>query len=487
MAEPDFNIGPKPIDIGSLINMARGAQRLGAESQMGDIYGGATGPDGTIDPSKLGAAANMRRAGVYAPQLAQQAQGLTQGQNIIDKQKLDNTRSWWQVQDSAMYPLLNDPDLSHDKVLDAIHGLVGHQNSALKGGMFTPQMAIDMMLKLRGPDGKPLPPDGLRKVIGQNHTRVMDALQNSEYVQTGVFPPGHPYEGRPIYNTRAGAVVSNVGDINAAAAAAGVGPGGTRGGPAGPSGGAYSAPPHMMPPGGANAPAQGAPAAPRVAPGAVSMDAPMGLEERAKASGGLVAREYEDAANYRRQVMPLEQAIPALSKLGTTGTGPGTDEVNKIKSFLQSAGAGQLLGIDPDKIKNFDEAKKYLTDWVMATGSTGTNDKLAAAFASNANVGISNAAAKDVAKTALALRRMKHAQVAEFAQTGLPDGEYSRWALKFNREQDPRAYGFDLMTRDAAGKFLKSMSAEDRKRFDASLAVAERNGLNSPRGGWNAE
>jgi hypothetical protein len=232
------------------------------------------------------------------------------------------------------------------------------------------------------------------------------------------------------------------------------------------------------------------PATPSVAGkdnGRLPTGAPLGEGEAAgvagSASGNLLAKDRESGANYRREVMPLEQAIPKLEKLGKTGTGPGTEEVNNIKSFLQSAG---LPGFDQEKIKNFDEAKKYLTDWVMANGNSGTNDKLAASFASNANVGISNAAAVDVAKTALALRRMRQAQLTAFEQSGLPENKYSQWAAQWNAKVDPRVYGFDLMSPGARNKLLASLPAGKdgkigkRELFIMQVEDAERAGMLSP-------
>lgn len=234
---------------------------------------------------------------------------------------------------------------------------------------------------------------------------------------------------------------------------------------------------------------------PQNRPGTMPTALPPGVGEGQTAtglqSGQQLAADRGTAANYRREVFPLEQAIPALENLGKTGTGPGTEQFNQIKSFLQSSGAGSILGIDTTKIKNFDEAKKYLTDWVMATGSTGTNDKLAAAFSSNANTGISNAAASDVAKSALALRRMKQAQTAEFANTGLPDSDYTKWASTWNIAQDPRAYGVDMMGPEQKQRLLANLNKKgnetDKARFLASLRIADANKLTSPQGGWNAQ
>lgn len=209
-------------------------------------------------------------------------------------------------------------------------------------------------------------------------------------------------------------------------------------------------------PGPGNAPTVIKTPASNMAPGRVVGTAP-GVSEAQVQTGAGSGAALNDARhrglNYQQEVFPLEAAIPALEKLGKTGTGPGTEEFNHFKSFLQSAG---IPGLDTDKIKNFDEAKKYLTDFVNQNGNSGTNDKLAASFAGNPSVNISNAAAVDVAKSALTLRRMKQAQLVEFEKSGLPDSEFTKWASRWNIAHDPRAYGFDLMNPDQRKKVLES-------------------------------
>lgn len=215
--------------------------------------------------------------------------------------------------------------------------------------------------------------------------------------------------------------------------------------------------------------------------------APVGLSPKETAAqtqtGAGAGSAINDARlhslNYNQQVFPLEQAIPALEKLGKTGTGPGTEEFNHIKSFLQSAG---IPGLDTEKIKTFDEAKKYLTDFVNQNGNTGTNDKLAASFAGNPSVGISNAAAIDVAKSALTLRRAKQAQLYAFETSGKSEEDYPKEAGKWAREHDPRAYGFDLMTPEARKKVLESLPAGKRELFMMDVQDALKNGfIKAPR------
>jgi hypothetical protein len=199
-----------------------------------------------------------------------------------------------------------------------------------------------------------------------------------------------------------------------------------------------------------------------------------------KTSGEQLAADRIGATTYQREVFPLEQAIPALEKLGTKGTGPGTETFNHIKSFILSNVPGVKETDFNGTVGDYDKAKKYLTDFVNQTGTTGTNDKLAAAFAGNPSVGISNAAAQDVAKSALALRRMKQAQIIEFGKLGIPDDQYAKWATTWNNTQDARAYGFDLMSPDKQQKLLKSMTAPQKQVFLNSLRIAHDAGLTNP-------
>lgn len=204
----------------------------------------------------------------------------------------------------------------------------------------------------------------------------------------------------------------------------------------------------------------------------------VGAKETAgQASGAGLSRAREEAIDYQRQVFPLEQAIPALEKLGTTGTGPGTETVNHLKSFVQSMVPGADFKGIKDNVEAYDKAKKYLTDFVNQTGNSGTNDKLAAAFAGNPSVNISNAAATDVAKAALSLRRMKQAQLLAFENSGLPESDYAKFAGKWNTSHDPRAYGFDLMSVDQRRKVLESLPENKRDLLKMDVQDAVTNNL----------
>jgi hypothetical protein len=224
---------------------------------------------------------------------------------------------------------------------------------------------------------------------------------------------------------------------------------------------------------------------------------PPGTSEAMKASGEQLAQERVRGGSFQRDVFPLMKALPALETLGTKGTGPGTETLNQVKSFLLS----NVPGITEEKlssVKNFDEAKKYLTDFVNQTGNSGTNDKLAAAFAGNPSVHISNAAAVDVAKSALALRRMQHARYLAFEQSGLPESEFARWNAtnavinpqvpgqpRTNYQLDPRAFGVDMMSYESRQKLKAELNknAAEKAAFDASVKLAQDSGFITPPSG----
>lgn len=202
---------------------------------------------------------------------------------------------------------------------------------------------------------------------------------------------------------------------------------------------------------------------------------PPGFEQAAEQTGGssgkMLAADREAAATYNARTFPLQQAIPLMEKLGTKGTGPGTETINHIKSFLLS-NAPWVTEKQLSDVNSYDKANKYMVDYVNRTGSTGTNDKLAAAFAGNPSVHISNAAATDVLKSALSLEKMRNAQLVEFRKQKLPDNQYADWAARWNHEQDARAFGFDLMSADKQKKMLEGMKPDELTNFKKSLRIA---------------
>jgi hypothetical protein len=216
--------------------------------------------------------------------------------------------------------------------------------------------------------------------------------------------------------------------------------------------------------------------------------------------GGLPASapEYEkelraaqaDAGTFLQETAPLEHAIPALSRLGPRGIGPTTAEFNHFRSFLHNLG---VEGIDMSRVQDFEEVRKYFVNWANQQTSGQTNDRLAAAFAGNPNVKMTQAAALDVAKTALTLRRMKQAGYIAFTKTGLAPSAFPQWYAKWQSQQDPAAFGVDLMTTEARSKFVAGLKGDPKDlstplgRFNASWKAARDSNVERPNIDWNNE
>lgn len=214
--------------------------------------------------------------------------------------------------------------------------------------------------------------------------------------------------------------------------------------------------------------------------GSVVMGPPAGQVEAQTQAAKVSSDKYSaDAAaqtNYQQNILPIEQAYQSVKALGTTGVGPGSEELNQMKSFLVTMGV-----IPPsENLKDFDEANKYLTQMARSTGFTGSDAQLAAAQQASPSMKTSNGAALAVLQKAAALARMQNAQVRAFEASGQGPEKYSKWATSWNSSQNPVAYAFDMMTPEDRVAYVKTLSAPERQKFVSSLQTATQLGLVTP-------
>jgi len=196
------------------------------------------------------------------------------------------------------------------------------------------------------------------------------------------------------------------------------------------------------------------------------------------------ATAYNDAmvnaGKYSNRVNPLRQAIPLLEKMKETEVGPTSERWNDIKSTAVTLGAGKLAGIDPEKIKNYNELKKYFTQYASQAAATlgpKTNDGLATAVTSNPNVHMDKLSATELAKVALGIERMQQAAALEFndlVQAGKAQpGTFNRFMLQWATRQDPRAFVYDIMDKKGQEAVRKLPPAE-REKVKEGMRIAEK-------------
>lgn len=242
-------------------------------------------------------------------------------------------------------------------------------------------------------------------------------------------------------------------------------------------------------------PAAGGPIATGPIPGAAEAQKAVGLQ-----SGTDYAADLTRAKNYQADLYPMQKVLDIVKEEGPQAFGPGTSQLTNLKSAIVTWGGPSVDQKTIDNVSNVEQAKKYLVQMARSSGSTGTNDQLAAAFEANPNTTMSGATIENVVKSNIALRKMQMGQTLLFGQqkdaagNTLPDSEYSKWISKNQNVLDPRAFGFDMMDDKAKNKLVDSMATKDNAgnwiakkgkekefiKFDKSLRFAHDADLISP-------
>lgn len=220
-----------------------------------------------------------------------------------------------------------------------------------------------------------------------------------------------------------------------------------------------------------------------------------GFQEAASAGGVQMAAARARAANFGADIYPMTELLGNLQKLGPTGTGPGTEDLNTMKSFIQSnlswmPGADKIIG-DPEKIANYNEAQKYATQLAGSRASMfghGTDQAMATALVGSPNTHISNLAGQDLTKAIIGLKRMEQAQILDADRQGVQPGQFPAWASRWSTTVDPRAFMIDKLDKNQIQNVAKTLKTPaQRQRFNSSVNLAIQTGLiDAPSGQANA-
>jgi hypothetical protein len=200
------------------------------------------------------------------------------------------------------------------------------------------------------------------------------------------------------------------------------------------------------------------------------------------ASANQAAQDFHNlAAGAPLRITQLQQARDSLSGVQT---GPGTDWRNTAASFINSApGAAKIastLGIDPNKISDYDQFKKIMTNYASSVSGSlgsGTDARLNAAVAGNANPAISKLANEDILTKTIAAEKMRAAQDYEFQNTGLPTAKFNQWQAQWNRNVNPDAFVYASMSPEQRAAYNKRVGATKSAQTKRDLATLVRSGV----------
>lgn len=442
-------------------------QEFNSKQGLSQIYKEAIDPNtGQLDPNKINrlladpAASSNVTLGL--PQAIQNSQEAQQRNTTIDTSKLENAQKHLQALTSYLAPLAQGNPTAGDIAATLAHANASGIASVDEIGKVWSSIPRDQKGQIDQSQIKPWVQQNLMRVMSAqeqlNATNPAPIMFNNGQQQIPMRLPqiGAPSQAGPGIQNQLPPTTPTFNQQTQQ-------PGYLGSGGAGAVGGWQDGPGRGFVPSG---PALGASAAADVASGG-----------SAKAYQAL----RDDVGSSGARIFQLGKALTALEG---TNTGPGTDSVNNVKSFLLAQSPDFLAkimpGVDPNKIKNYDEANKYLTAYASgAAGAVGphTDNQLATALSANASTKISNLAAKDVVKANIALEKMKQAAAIQFKNSGEAPQNFSDWYANYNKFADPRAFLADQQSAKERRTMIDKMNTKEQASYVNSFKAAVKSGV----------
>lgn len=169
----------------------------------------------------------------------------------------------------------------------------------------------------------------------------------------------------------------------------------------------------------------------------------------------------------------------ARDKLANIDTGKGAASFNEAKQYIATnpllTDIAQKAGLDINKVNNFAEFNKIVTQYANQTSAglgTGTNDRLNATIAGNANTNMPNAANKYVLTKAIAAEQYRSALNDAWQNSGNSPEKFNQFLSQWNKNVPVEVFAYN------------AMSPEQRAEYQAKLQKT--GGLDKFRTQYNA-
>ena len=481
--DPSIAIGAQPQGLLQTLGMAtqlKGAmQQQQANIAASQAYKDATGPDGTIDYGRLTAALSQGPAAYNLPQIQAQVNEARNSALNYDKGKLEIAQKRTDLLSAGFGSLLASGNITPTAVMQ-----LGAQ--AVKLNLVTPEEAVQFTSDM------PTDPSQLTNWVKQHYVgfstdadRLKTLMPQMQTINTGAqqvvsaFDPltGAPTGQNTVFNNQmspeaaaqptqvfdpASGTMRNVTRQQFADSANGVG---------------------QMQQGGIQQQGQSVPLGTgrlqpiTQAPGLQAAPA-LGAQEAAQTIGKGAA---EASLGLQRLADAAPQSIYQFQnmreKLADINTGPGTDWRNTAAAFVTGINPdiAAKIGIDPQKIANAEEFKKYATQATQATLASlgeGTDSKLASAAAANPGTQLSKLGNQQLIDVLIAGQRAILAKNQAWQNSGLPPEQYNKFSTQWSRDIDPRVFVAQDMDQAGRYKMLDSLPKRDQEAFKQSWLKA---------------
>ena len=226
-------------------------------------------------------------------------------------------------------------------------------------------------------------------------------------------------------------------------------------------------------------------------PGGMRTTLPIGEGDALARSAADITALRSKNTSYPNDMVAINGLIHSLQAVGAKGSGPGTSELNTLKSALYSnfswvPGVEKAVG-DPQVMADYASGEKYAKQLATSLAENigpGTNQGLTTAFGSSPNMNISNLAGTQLAKTLYGIRNMQQAMQIAFDKTGLPANQFHNWARQnWSTKVNPAGFMWDQLDDKEQDQVLKKIDANpktakaERAKLNASIHQAVTSGL----------
>lgn len=150
----------------------------------------------------------------------------------------------------------------------------------------------------------------------------------------------------------------------------------------------------------------------------------------------------------------------ARDKLANIDTGKGAASFNEAKQYIATnpllTDIAQKAGLDLNKVNNFAEFNKIVTQYANQTSAglgTGTNDRLNATIAGNANTNMPNAANKYVLTKAIAAEQYRSALNDAWQNSGNSPEKFNQFLSQWNKNVPVEVFAYSAMTPDQRAEY----------------------------------
>jgi hypothetical protein len=225
-------------------------------------------------------------------------------------------------------------------------------------------------------------------------------------------------------------------------------------------------------------------------PGGMRTNLPIGSGAALERSAADITALRSKNTSYPNDMVAIGGLIHSLKAVGDKGSGPGTSELNTLKSALYSnfswvPGVEKAVG-DPQVMADYASGEKYAKQLATSLADNigpGTNQGLTTAFGSSPNMNISNLAGTQLAKTLYGVRNLQQATQIAFDKTGLPENQFHRWSRDWSTKVNPAGFMWDQLDDKEQDRVLKKIddnpktARAERAKLNASIHQAVSSGL----------